>query len=201
MSQKTHPEMEIPLNGKIKALPGFFELALEEQAPYEIIKNDNAIEIRAYASQLHATLMTRGNYKEASNEAFNALTGYIFGHNQLNEKIQMTTPVLLRASSLETEWSMSFILPKNFTVKDAPRPVDSRIQINQCPARQVASISYSGINNEEKIEEHVEILKKWLKKRPWYIPLGDFQTAQYDGPLTIPFFRKNEIHIDIKHTH
>ncbi len=201
MSHNTHPEFDIPLSEKVKILPGFFGLALEEQAPYEIIKNDNAIEVRSYSPQLRASLVVRGDYKEASKEAFNALAGYIFGQNKENKKIDMTTPVLLREREENKEWLMSFILPASYSLKDAPKPEDSRISLSEHPAHLVVSISYAGINNAEKIEEYSGILKRWLKKRPWYIPLGDFQTAQFDGPLTIPFFRKNEIHVDIKHTH
>lgn len=201
MSHNPPSEFDIPLSEKVKMLPGFFGLALEEQAPYEVLKNDNAIEIRSYGPQLRASLICKGDFKEASKEAFDCLAGYIFGQNLANEKITMTTPVLLREKSEEKEWSMSFILPPSFILKTAPGPEDKRIILSEHPAHLVASISYAGINNEEKIKEYSTILKKWLKRRPWYVPLGEFQTAQYDGPLTIPFFRKNEIHIDIKHIH
>lgn len=201
MSHNPHSEFEVPLSEKVKMLPGFFGLALEEQAPYQVVKNDNAIEVRLYGPQLRANLVCKGNYKEASKEAFNSLAGYIFGQNLNNEKIQMTTPVLLRENRDENEWLMSFILPPSFILKTAPNPEDQRITLTEHQAHLVACISYAGINTEEKIEEYSGILKKWLKKRPWYVALGDFQTAQYDGPLTIPFFRKNEIHIDIKHIH
>jgi hypothetical protein len=201
MNRNLHSDLDIPLSEKVKALPGFFGIHLEEQAPYDILKSDAGIEVRCYRPQTQARVKVQGEFKEAQKEAFNILAGYIFGDNHTQEKIQMTTPVLFSGDESEKEWIMSFILPQTFLVKNAPTPQDKRITIQECPLHLVASISYPGINNEEKIAEYTGILKKWLKKRPWYTPLSNFQSAQFDGPLTIPFFRKNEIHVDIHHTH
>ncbi|QDK42553.1 hypothetical protein DOM21_14060 [Bacteriovorax stolpii] len=200
MNNDSHSQLDIPINEKVKGLPGLFGLQLEEQAPYEILKADGGIEIRSYKPQTRASISITGEFKEAYKEAFNSLAGYIFGSNKTSEKIQMTTPVILQETASK-EWTMSFILPQQFVAQTAPTPDDNRIHLEECPLHLVASIGYAGINNEEKINEYTGILKKWLKKRPWYIPLSDFKTAQYDGPLTIPFFRKNEIHINVKHIH
>lgn len=206
MSHNSNSDIDIPLSEKVKALPGFFGIHLEEQAPYDILKSDGGIEIRCYRPQTQARVTTHGEFKEAQKEAFNLLAGYIFGDNHMKDKIPMTTPVLLEQKvehrrEPTKDWTMSFILPQNYLITTAPTPTDKRITLHECPVHLVASISYAGINNEEKVEEYTAILKRWLKKRPWYIPMSPFQTAQFDGPLTIPFFRKNEIHIEVKHLH
>ena len=199
-------DIDIPLSEKVKALPGFFGIHLEEQAPYDVLKSDGGVEVRCYRPQTQARITVHGEFKEAQKEAFNLLAGYIFGDNHVKEKIQMTTPVLLEQKiehkkGPTKEWTMSFILPQNYLIHNAPNPENNRITIHERPVQLVACVSYAGINNEEKIEEYMGILKKWLKKRPWYIPLNGFQMAQFDGPLTIPFFRKNEIHVEVKHLH
>lgn len=199
-------DIDIPLSEKVKALPGFFGIHLEEQAPYDVLKSDGGVEIRCYRPQTQIRVTTHGEFKEAQKEAFNLLAGYIFGANHMKEKIQMTTPILLEEKpehkkGPSSEWTMSFILPQNYLTHNAPTPEDTRITLHERPVQLVASVSYAGINNEEKVEEYTGVLKKWLKKRPWYIPLNGFQTAQFDGPLTIPFFRKNEIHVEVKHLH
>ncbi len=201
MGHNSQTHQEIPLSEKVKSLPGFFGIHLEEQAPYDVLKTESGIEIRCYRPQTQARVTVRGEFKEAQKEAFNALAGYIFGENHQGEKIQMTTPVLMEDKDKGQEWTMSFILPPHFSISNSPRPEDKRISLHERSVHLIASISYAGLNNEEKITEHSAILKKWLKKRPWYIPVSDFQTAQFDGPLTIPFFRKNEIHIEVKHIH
>ena len=206
MKNNSNSNTEIPLSEKVKSLPGFFGIHLEEQAPYEVIKSDDGVEVRCYKPQIHAKITVRGDFKTAQKEAFNILAGYIFGENQLKEKIPMTTPILLEnkpehKKELSQEWTMTFILPQNYFIHSAPSPQDRRITLHERPLQLVASVSYAGINNEEKVNEYMELLKKWLKKRPWYIPLNGFQAAQFDGPLTIPFFRKNEIHVEVKHLH
>ena len=178
MNHDSHSQLDIPINEKVKGLPGFFGLQLEEQAPFEILKVDGGIEIRSYKPQTRASISVTGEFKEAYKEAFNGLAGYIFGNNKTGEKIQMTTPVLLQETASK-EWTMSFILPQQFVTQTAPKPEDNRILLEDYPLHLLASISYAGINNEEKINEYSGILKKWLKKRPWYIPLSDFKTAQY----------------------
>lgn len=199
-------DINIPLNEKVKSLPGFFGIHLEEQAPYDILKSDGNIEIRCYRPQTQVRVSVHGDFKEAQKEAFNMLAGYIFGENQTQDKIPMTTPVLLEQKidskkGPTKDWIMSFILPQNYLISNTPAPANKRITIHERPVHLVASINYAGINNGEKVEENTEALKKWLKKRPWYIPMSGFQTAQFDGPLTIPFFRKNEIHVEVKHLH
>lgn len=207
MGHNSHSDIDIPLSEKVKALPGFFGIHLEEQAPYDILKSDSGIEVRCYRPQTHARVTVNGDFKEAQKEAFNILAAYIFGENHMNDKIPMTTPVLLeqkqehKKETASKEWTMTFILPQNYLIQNAPTPQDKRISLHERPVHLVASVSYAGINNDEKIDEYTGILKKWLKKRPWYIPLSGFQTAQFDGPLTIPFFRKNEIHVEVKHLH
>lgn len=204
MSHNSNSEIDIPLSEKVKALPGFFGIHLEEQAPYDILKADAGIEIRCYRPQTHARILVSGDFKEAQKEAFNTLASYIFGDNKTNEKIPMTTPVLLEHKETKREskiWNMSFILPQNYLIINAPNPVNKKISLHERPVHLIASISYAGINSEEKIHEYTDVLKKWLKKRPWYIPVSGFQTALFDGPLTIPFFRKNEIHVEVNHFH
>ncbi|MBC7711892.1 MAG: heme-binding protein [Rhizobacter sp.] len=201
MSHNSSSHQDIPLSEKVKSLPGFFGIHLEEQAPYDVLKTEAGIEVRCYRPQTQARITVSGEFKEAQKEAFNSLASYIFGENTKNEKLLMTTPVLLEEKNKTKEWTMTFILPPEFSLANAPRPDNKNISLHERPVQLVASISYPGLNNPEKIAEFSEVLKKWLKKRPWYTPVSEFQTAQFDGPLTIPFFRKNEIHIEVKHIH
>jgi hypothetical protein len=201
MNINNNSQQDIPLNEKVKSLPGFFGIHLEEEAPYDVLKIESGIEIRCYRPQTQAQITVKGEIKMANKEAFDALAGYIFGDNKTNEKIKMTTPVLLRENLDAQEWTMTFILPPNYSKSSAPIPTNERVSIHERPVHLIASIRYPGFNNAEKIVEHSSALNKWIKKRPWYIPVSEFVTAQYDGPLTIPFFRKNEIHIEVKHLH
>ena len=65
-----------------------------ETYPYVIIKKYMQFEIRSYESTLFTSvkLSTKG-YKNSSSKGFSILAGYIFGNNERNEKIAMTSPV------------------------------------------------------------------------------------------------------------
>ena len=60
-----------------------------ETQEYELISNIDEIEIRYYPS----SIMVKYTDDENLNRGFNYLFRYISGGNDLNKKIQMTTPV------------------------------------------------------------------------------------------------------------
>jgi hypothetical protein len=70
-----------------------------ETYPYEVNKKYDDFEIRSYEATLFTSVkLSTNTYKEASSKGFSILAGYIFGGNEKNEKIAMTSPV---AMSLE----------------------------------------------------------------------------------------------------
>ena len=56
MKNNSISNTDIPLSEKVRSLPGFFGIHLEEQAPYEVIKTDDGVEIRCYGPQTHAKI-------------------------------------------------------------------------------------------------------------------------------------------------
>jgi hypothetical protein len=133
--------------------------------------------------------------KTAKEEAYSDLTSYIFGHNEFNEKMALTSPVI------QQDMEMSFILPHYYLRKKIPHPINKKISLKETPLRYIAVISYNGANSDEKIAEHTQELQFWLRKHPWFLPVGKIQRAQYDGIFTLPFLRKNELHIEVKNVH
>ena len=67
-----------------------------EQHQYKILKTYDKFEVRKYEAALFSSVkMDKRGYKENSSEGFRILAGYIFGDNESNEKIAMTTPVAM----------------------------------------------------------------------------------------------------------
>ena len=67
-----------------------------ETYPYKVTKVYDNFEIRNYESTLFTSVkLSTKNYKESSSKGFSILAGYIFGDNDKNEKIAMTSPVAM----------------------------------------------------------------------------------------------------------
>ena len=65
-----------------------------ETYPYVVNKKYDTFEIRSYEASLFTSVkLPMKEYKNASSKGFSILAGYIFGGNERNEKIAMTSPV------------------------------------------------------------------------------------------------------------
>jgi hypothetical protein len=185
----------------------------EETPQYEVLVKDGDKEIRSYKSYIVAKTEVQGEYKEAQSAAFRILADYIFGNNRSQAKIAMTAPVEQRAagpsekiamtapveqSKTERGWVMSFMMPSKYSAETLPEPVDSRVQFEQIEAKKVAVIQYSGSRSEKANEEKAEELRKWVDSLKGYEIISASRSAGYDPPWTLPPFRRNEMHFDVK---
>lgn len=180
---------------------------------YAVISKEGKIEIRQYPALLIAKTFSTGNHKESGNKAFRILFDYISGKNQSAQKISMTAPVIENASRSNEKISMTapvvvsqtteqgtpwaFVMPASYTQQTLPIPTDSRILIEEIPAKRVAALRFSGRWSEKRFEKNKQELAGYLKTKNLR-PHGDFALAFYDPPWTLPFLRRNEILIDLK---
>ncbi len=168
--------------------------ALKEQRnietyPYVVNKKYDAFEIRSYESSLFTSVKLSSNtYKDASSKGFNILAGYIFGGNEKNEKIAMTSPV---AMSLEDSMTMMFMVPKKFNKETLPKPNQSLIKFRTEPAKIVAAINFGGWANDKKIEKYKQRLISALNEKG-VSHTSQFYFLGYNPPFEF-FNRKNEI--------
>ena len=180
------------------------------EAKYQILTDNDKIEIRQYPPMVVAQTAVNADYKDSSSQGFNRLAGYIFGNNKNEQKMTMTAPVFQEQEfaimdvtvpvihqKTQQIWLMAFVLPKKYTLPSAPKPLDSAVLIRDIPSKKVAVIKYSGSLSEQGIEEKSEELKHWLFKKS-YKPISTSRSAAYDPPWTLPFLRRNEVHIDIE---
>jgi hypothetical protein len=164
-----------------------------ETYPYVIKKKYKGFEIRSYESTLFTSvkLSTKG-YKNSSSKGFSILAGYIFGNNERNEKIPMTSPVSM---SLEDSLTMMFMVPKKFKKDMLPKPSQSGIAFKEEPARTVAAISFSGWANDAKIEKYKQNLKAALDAEGIKYT-NRFYFFGYNAPYEV-FNRRNEIIVEL----
>lgn len=219
--QKKQAELKIPLKEKLKSIPEIFGIKLNEEPNYKVLSTDGDFEIRHYSEQLIAKISLKGmTFDHFRTQAFKRLATYIFEGNDRKVDIPMTTPVMdqhnggektpkqiamtspvYQEESDESGWTMAFILPKEFNLSNAPRPLDDSITLEEVLPYEVAVLKYSGNNTLEKIKEHERKLAEWMKDQTQVHMKGRFMVAQYDAPFVIPFFKKNEIQVKIETIH
>lgn len=164
-----------------------------ETYPYKVTKTYDSFEIRDYEPTLFTSVkLSTKNYKESSNKGFSILAGYIFGDNDRNEKIAMTSPV---AMTLEDPITMLFMVPKKFEKEKLPQPNQPQIVFKKEPAKTVAAISFNGWADDDKIEHYKKKLKFALEKEE--IPYTNrFYFLGYNAPYEV-FNRKNEVIVEL----
>jgi SOUL heme-binding protein len=187
-----------------------FGIPTVEEAKYTVLEEAPPFQIRHYDPQLVAQTQDEGGYDGASNTSFQRLFDYISGKNTSGQKIAMTAPVVqerngekiaMTAPVLQQQdgkiWQMAFVLPANYDLNTAPVPSDPLVQLKTIPAKKSATILYSGFLSEQAIAEKTEELTAWLASKG-YKAISQPRSAGFDPPWTLPFLRRNEIHIDIE---
>jgi hypothetical protein len=181
-----------------------------EQPAYTVIERRLGYEIRRYEPYLVATVTVTGNENSALYTAFPILAGYIFGDNTQREKIAMTAPVISEQSqkiamtapviaeeSGEGIQTVSFVMPKKFTLDTLPVPRDSRISFKQIDEETVAVLTFRGWYSAQRIVNKKEALLSLLERDT--IPVtGNPRFAGYNSPFAMPLLVRNEIVIPIR---
>ena len=187
-----------------------FGIRSADEPSYQVLNDYGHIQIRQYPALVVAQTEVTADYKNSSSKGFQRLAGYIFGDNKKQQKMAMTAPVIqeqeaeamaMTAPVIQqksgTVWLMAFVLPSNYSVATAPVPLNTAVIIKEIPGKKVAVLRYSGSLSEQGIEEKSEELQNWLSQQG-YKAVSPSRSAAYDPPWTLPFLRRNEVHIDIE---
>ena len=184
-----------------------------EEPKYSVLEKESPFEIRSYMPMIVAEVQVDGDLDTASGQGFRLLAAYIFGQNQVSEKIAMTAPVSVEEKMPQSEkiamtapvgieskagkWTVSFVMPAQYTMESIPKPVNPQVQLRQIPAAKKAVISFSGFYNEQKVVEKTHELEQWMKSRNLQAS-GAPNFARYNPPWTLPFMRRNEVMISLR---
>ena len=165
-----------------------------ENYPFSVAKKYEDFEIRNYEASLFTSVkLSTNDYKAASSKGFSILAGYIFGGNDKEEKISMTSPV---AMSLEDSMTVMFMVPKDLKRENLPKPNQSKIEFREEPAKVVAAITFGGWANSEKIEKYKNLLIKVLD-REGISYTNRFYFLGYNPPFDF-IGRKNEVIVELE---
>ncbi|HHF7346089.1 TPA: heme-binding protein [Legionella feeleii] len=166
-----------------------------EQTKYKVVESFGGIEIRDYSGMIVAEVQVPGDRKDAANKGFRLLAGYIFGENELKNKIAMTAPVI--QESVGNEWKVRFIMPSYYSMERLPAPNNTAVKLTTMQGGRFVVIRFSGLANERNLKEHQQKLVDFVRTKKLK-PISEPIYAFFNPPWTLPLLRRNEIMIEIK---
>ena len=182
-----------------------------EEPRFDVVAHAGPAEIRRYAPRIAAETTLQATELDARSRGFQRLAGYIFGANTTKAAIPMTAPVTQAASeriamtapvtqnrSPGGAWTIRFFMPARYTLDTLPTPTDPAVSLVPVPAQTYAVLRFTGSTAPEAVAAQQAELSRALEGTPWQangLPLAWF----YDPPWTLPFLRRNEVAIPLKH--
>jgi len=169
--------------------------AATETPDYKLIRIDGRVEIRDYPALTIATTTMEG---AGMNGGFRQLFKFITGKNEGEEKIAMTSPVLIHTA--KEKKTMSFIMPKSAVEKGVPQPTGENVRLGKVEAARFVVLRFDGGRTAENEAKTIEKLKTWLKAQKIQAKSEPI-FGYYDPPWTPTFLRRNEVMIRIDKHH
>ena len=184
-----------------------------EQADYSLVKKMDGYEIREYPTHLVAQTTVKGTSGEALGQGFRIVAGYIFGGNTKKESIAMTAPVVAQkgeknkaesiamtapvlATTEGDAQTISFGMPRGYTMETLPTPNDPRVKIVMIPAKKYAAMRFSWYRSDARVKRMQEKLLAALARDKVAIQ-GSPAYAGYNAPWTPPWMTRNEVMVEI----
>ncbi len=179
-----------------------------EQAKYDVVETHGNIQIRDYAPMIVAEVDVKGVRKEAISQGFRKIADYIFGNNAPKQNVAMTAPVIQQPAQeiamtapviqdgADDQWQVRFVMPSSYTMDTLPTPNNEEVKLREIPSKRFAVIRFSGMGRETALKEKTDELNAFITKNK----LNALSTATYaffNPPWTLPFFRRNEVMIEV----
>lgn len=186
-----------------------------ETPQYTVVAQRPQLEIRRYEPfSICSVAMNKPRPSTASEEtdakvsnpqlpgasSFGALAGYLFGKNQQQTAMKMTTPVLSRGEGEDRQ--MSFVLPSSYWnngLENAPAPLEgSGVVLERDDGGERAVVMFGGFASKKDVEMRTKQLLEGLRgDAEWQANPEDstVSLAQYNDPFTPPWKRRNEVSI------
>jgi hypothetical protein len=159
-------------------------------APYTVVRTDGEFEFRDYPELTLATAAMEGSQDSAS---FMQLFQFITGKNATEEKIPMTTPVLIDPATGKR--TMSFVMPA--VRKSVPEPKVGKVRLTKMERGHYIALRFAGRATEENQRAAIEKLQAWLREHKIGAE-GEPIVAYYDPPWTPIFLRRNEVLVRVR---
>ena len=179
-----------------------------EQARYKVVETQGNIEIRDYAPMIVAEVAVTGKREEAIKKGFRMIADYIFGSNTTSTRVSMTAPVIQQETEkiamtapvmqqpYGEEWRVRFVMPAGYSMETLPKPINQAVNLKSMESRRFAVVRFSGFGNDDSLKQKTAELTAFIQKNNMVVISSPIY-AFYNPPWTLPFFRRNEIMVEI----
>jgi len=93
--------------------------------------------------------------------------------------------------------SMQFVLPSKYTMETVPKPTDPRVTVKEVPGKKVGVHMFNGSWSDDQVKAKAAVLKEKLEAAG-HTTVGNYSSAFYNAPFTIPYFRRNEVWYELQ---
>eukprot|EP00301_Raphidiophrys_heterophryoidea_P016622 c26230_g1_i1.p1 GENE.c26230_g1_i1~~c26230_g1_i1.p1 ORF type:complete len:232 (-),score=42.91 c26230_g1_i1:507-1100(-) len=186
----------------------------QEIPKYELIEHRSGYEIRQYPPRV--VVCTQSDQTaEGESAAFRRLANYIgvfstprnlavrtnqddasAGSAIGSQSIAMTAPVM--STYAQSSQTMSFFLPSQYrTMESAPHPTDPSVKLQIIPAQRIAVLAFTGAATPAVVASMLERFRQGLQQDEIRPARDSWALMRFNPPWTIPFLRKNELHVEV----
>ncbi|XP_054615761.1 heme-binding protein 2 [Dunckerocampus dactyliophorus] len=163
---------------------------------FDLICETEYFEVRHYKGVKWVTVTETSYIMEfAAMKAFKQLYKYINGENENGQKIEMTSPVIVKIVDKKF-WEMgiytvSFLLPKEHQ-SNPPKPANTNVRFYDSEDTYMYVSSYGGLMSSISDKKEASKLMKALKSYYASFKKDCHYGAAYNGPMTL-WNRHNEV--------
>jgi SOUL heme-binding protein len=139
-----------------------------------------------------------------------AMTAPVVMDPPIHTKIAMTAPVIMDPPSdggdskkifSDADGStMKFLLPSKYNrIEDVPTPTNPAVKLELIPSGRCEAVhTFTGNFNMKRASQEAEKFMAVLREDSEKIKIiGDWTAQGYNPPFTIPFLKRNEIHVPV----
>ena len=172
---------------------------MTERQKYTVLEKYSGFELRQYEPCVIAEVSSLDTYRDAAQNAFGSLFGYLSKGNSNAEKISMTAPVIaLTEHGLDSQaWKISFVMPAGSLMQDLPTPTNARVALRDLPIENCVALSFKGRADLEILKRKESELRALAEENSLELK-AETRVCRFDPPFKPGFLHYNEIVIPIK---
>jgi len=169
------------------------------------VTSTEGLELRVYETYLWSSTQIQGtSLDDATTEGFNRLFAYISGDNEAGQKIDMTSPVLVKTvpgsgPNCVSTFTVSFFVPFTYqTSVGPPKPTSSLVYIETIPSMEVAVNEFGGFAEQKTIIAQAAVEQAAVSNSSQVVNADgeNWWYAGYDPPFRLTN-RHNEVWIQV----